>query len=129
MPNMDKRSIASIDEYIAQFKPGVQAILRRLRKLIRETAPTATEKISYQVPTFVLHGNPVYFAAFKRHIGFYPGASAVAAFDGELTAYKRGKGSIQFPIDKPLPLDLIRRIVELRLTENPARDAMRKKKG
>ena len=117
---MDMRDVASIDEYIAQFSPEVQAKLRAIRELIRRAAPAATERISYGIPTFHLNGNLVHFAAFKRHIGFYPTASAVAAFDPELAAYKRAKGSIQFPLDEPLPLDLIRRMVELRVAESMA---------
>jgi uncharacterized protein YdhG (YjbR/CyaY superfamily) len=109
--------IESIDEYIRQFKPDVRAILRELRKAIKERAPGATEKISYQMPTFHLNENLVHFAAFAKHIGFYPTPSAVAAFERELTSYERAKGSIQFPIDQPLPLELIRRMVDFRVAE------------
>jgi uncharacterized protein YdhG (YjbR/CyaY superfamily) len=125
---VDRRNFESIDEYIAQLEPAVQVILRRLRELIREAAPKATERISYQIPTFYQDGNLVHFAAFKRHIGFYPTSSVVAAFESELTAFKRAKGSIQFPIDTPLPLDLIRRMVELRVAETEARAAGRKRR-
>ena len=125
---MEKRSVATIDEYIAQFTPGVQAMLGALRKVISEEAPEATEKIGYGIPTFDLHGNLVHFAAFARHIGFYPTPSAVAAFAGELAAYKSAKGSIQFPIDEPLPLELIRRMVAFRVAENRARAGSRGRK-
>ena len=127
---MEKRAaVASIDEYIRQFAPEVQAKLRKLRKAIQERAPGATEKISYQIPTFHLDGNLVHFAAFARHIGFYPGSSAVAAFERELTAYQRAKGSIQFPVDEPLPLGLIQRIVDFTVAESTRRGAARKGKG
>jgi|WetSurMetagenome_2_1015567.scaffolds.fasta_scaffold28533_4 uncharacterized protein YdhG (YjbR/CyaY superfamily) len=126
---MDSRRVESIDEYIAQFEPQVQAVLQDLRTLIRETAPAAAEKISYRMPTFHLHGNLVYFAAWKRHVGFYPTSSAVAAFASELTAYARAKGSIRFPLDEPLPVDLIRRMVEFRVAENSARAAARKRRS
>jgi uncharacterized protein YdhG (YjbR/CyaY superfamily) len=125
---VNRRNFESIDEYIAQLEPEVQVILRRLRELIREAAPKATERISYQIPTFYQDGNLVHFAAFKRHIGFYPTSSAVAAFESELTAFKRAKGSVQFPIDTPLPLDLIRRMVEFRVAETEARAAGRQRK-
>ncbi|MET1248950.1 DUF1801 domain-containing protein [Sporolactobacillus sp. STCC-11] len=113
-----KTTWQTIDAYIAQFPATVQETLQTLRKVIHEAAPEATEKISYQMPTFVLHGNLVHFAAYTSHIGFYPGASGVAAFQGEVTSYKTSKGTIQFPIDEPLPYDLIRRIVTYRVNEN-----------
>ena len=108
----------NIDEYIRQFLPETQLILNGLRQLIAETAPQAQEKISYQMPTFYLKGNLVHFAAYKNHIGFYPAPSGIAAFQKELSAYKGAKGSVQFPLNKPLPLDLIRAIVEFRVNEN-----------
>ncbi|MDF2659360.1 MAG: hypothetical protein K0Q94_2151 [Paenibacillus sp.] len=114
----DKATFATIDDYISQFPPEVQDILRTLRNVIKEAAPEAKEKISYQMPTFVLHGNLVHFAAYKNHIGFYPAPSGIEAFQQELAAYKGAKGSVQFPIDKPLPYDLIRRIVQYRVAEN-----------
>ena len=89
-----------------------------LRKVIKESAPDAKEKISYQMPTFVLHGNLVHFAAFKNHIGFYPTPNGINAFKHELTEYKGAKGSIQFPIEKPLPYQLISKIVKFRVAEN-----------
>ncbi|MGE5676729.1 MAG: iron chaperone [Pseudomonadota bacterium] len=108
----------SIDEYISQFPAEVQEILIKLRNIIREAAPGAEEKISYQMPAFVLHGNLVYFAAFKKHIGFYPTPSGIEAFREELSGYKGAKGSVQFPIDKPIPYELIDRIVRYRVKEN-----------
>ena len=108
----------SIDEYISKFSPEIQKILIKLRQVIKESAPGAEEKISYQMPAFVLHGNLVYFAAYKNHIGFYPTPSGIVAFKNELSQYKGAKGSVQFPIDKPLPYELISKIVEFRVAEN-----------
>ncbi len=110
----------NIDEYIAQFSPEMQSIMQTVRKVIREAAPQASEKISWQMPTFYLHGNLVHFAANKSHLGFYPGASGVEHFTPELTEYKTSKGAIQFPYSKPLPIELIQRIVKFRVTENEA---------
>lgn len=114
----DKITYESIDDYISRFSPEVQDILTTLRKVIKESAPGATEKISYQMPTFALHGNLVHFAAFKSHIGFYPAPSGIEAFKEELSGYKGAKGSVQFPIDKPLPYELIGNIVKFRVAEN-----------
>jgi uncharacterized protein YdhG (YjbR/CyaY superfamily) len=114
----DKIMFKSIDEYISQFPPEVQEILKKLRKVIKESAPGAEEKISYSMPAFVLHGNLVYFAACKNHIGFYPTPSGIDAFKHELSEYKGAKGSVQFPIDKPLPYELISEIVKFRVAEN-----------
>lgn len=108
----------TIDEYIAGFPQETQKILQEIRAVIRAAAPLAQEKISYQMPTFFLEGNLVHFAAWKNHIGFYPAPSGAQAFAEELSAYESSKGSIRFPIDKPLPLELIRKIVEYRLAEN-----------
>lgn len=108
----------TIDDYIAQFQPEIREILIALRKIIQAAAPDATEKISWQMPTFFLHGNLVHFAAHKNHIGFYPGASGIATFQDELAAYKSSKGAVQFPIGKPLPEQLIGKIVEFRVAEN-----------
>lgn len=114
----DKITYESIDDYISRFSPEVQDILTTLRKVIKESAPGATEKISYQIPTFALHGNLVHFAAYKSHIGFYPAPSGIEAFKEELSGYKGAKGSVQFPIDKPLPYELISKIVKFRVAEN-----------
>jgi len=114
----NKTTFESIDEYIFKFPPEVQEILKMLRKIIKESAPGTKEKISYQMPTFVLHGNLVHFAAHKNHIGFYPTPSGIDAFKHELSEYKGAKGSVQFPIEKPLPYDLISKIVKFRVAEN-----------
>ncbi|MFJ7976741.1 iron chaperone [Peribacillus sp. JNUCC 23] len=113
-----KITFKSIDEYIEQFPLEVQEILNTLRKVIKESAPDAEEKISYQMPTFVLHRNLVHFAAYKNHIGFYPTSSGIAAFKHELSEYKGAKGSVQFPIERPLPYELIKEIVKFRVAEN-----------
>jgi uncharacterized protein YdhG (YjbR/CyaY superfamily) len=116
---MEKTSgFQSIDEYIATFPADVQKILQELRAVIKAAAPEATEKISYQMPTFFLHGNLVHFAAYKNHIGFYPAPRGIEAFKQELSVYKGAKGSVQFPIDQPLPLELVSRIVKFRVAEN-----------
>ena len=113
-----KDSITTIDEYIAQFSGDVQAKLRAMREVIRAAAPDATEKISYQMPTFYLNGNLVHFAALKNHIGFYPAPSGIVRFQDELIPYKSSKGAVQFPLDQPLPLELVARIVQFRVGEN-----------
>jgi uncharacterized protein YdhG (YjbR/CyaY superfamily) len=109
----------NIDEYIAQFPPETQKALQEMRELIHAHAPEATETISYAMPTFDLNGRHlVHFAGYPRHIGFYPIPTGMEAFKEELSRYKTGKGSVQFPLDQPLPYDLIRRIVEFRVAEN-----------
>ena len=120
---MAARSTAnSIDEYIREFPPETRETLEELRALIKAAAPDATETISYAIPTFDLNGRHlVHFAAFKRHIGFYPIPSAIDAFREELEPYESGKGSAQFSLGKPLPVELIRRIVEFRVAENRGR--------
>jgi len=121
--NASSAKPTSIDEYIAGFPPDVQAIMRKIRQTIREAAPEAKEKISYGMPTFTLDGNLVYFGGFEKHIGFYPIPSGIAEFKAELSVYKQGKGSVQFPLDQPIPYDLIRRIVAFRVRENKAKTA------
>ncbi len=108
----------TIDEYIAGFPQDVQKNLQELRAVIRAAAPQAQEKISYQMPAFYFHGNLVYFAAYKGHIGFYPTASGIEYFKEELSGYEISKGTVRFPLDSPLPMDLIRRIVAFRMQEN-----------
>ena len=108
----------NIDEYIMAFPEEVQVILEQVRATIRQAAPGATEKISYAMPTFYLHGNLVYFAAYKNHIGFYPSTSGIIAFQKEISGYKNSKGAVQFPIDQPMPLDLIAEMVKFRAIEN-----------
>ena len=117
-----EKQFKTIDEYIEASPKDVQGILQRLRLTIRKAAPEAVETISYQMPTFKLNGKGlVYFAAFKNHIGLYPIPSGIEAFKKELSEYKLGKGSVQFPIDKPIPYDLVRRIVRFRARENQER--------
>lgn len=112
------RGMNSIDEYIAQFEPAIQDRLQAMRNAIRRAAPDAGEKISYGMPTFVLYGNLVHFAAMKHHIGFYPGASGVEAFRNRLAGFGASKGAIRFLWDQPLPLDLVDEIVRYRVHEN-----------
>jgi uncharacterized protein YdhG (YjbR/CyaY superfamily) len=119
----------TIDEYINRFPEDVRRILNELRQTIKEAAPEARETINYQIPTFTLNGNLVHFAAFPNHIGFYPTPSGMEAFKKELSGYKGAKGSVQFPINEPLPLSLIRRIVEYRVKENRERKQKRKTSG
>ena len=108
----------TIDEYIALFPADVRARLEAVRATIRAAAPDAEERISYQMPTFALKGNLVHFAAQKGYIGFYPTSSGIAAFKDELASYQSTPGAAHFPLDQPLPLDLIRRITEFRVAEN-----------
>ena len=116
---MPRTTAATIDEYIAGFPPETQAVLGEMRALISAAAPDATETISYAIPTFDLNGRHlVHFAGYAKHVGFYPIPSAMTAFAEELAPYKSGKGSAQFPLGEPLPVDLIRRIVEFRVAEN-----------
>ncbi len=112
---------ANIDDYIATFPQEVQVTLEMLRQTIRKAAPDATEKISYQMPTFYLNGNLVHFTAFKKHIGFYPAPSGISEFKDELVKYKTSKGAIQFPIDSALPHTLVKKIVQFRVKENLAK--------
>lgn len=114
----NKSLVNTIDEYIKQFPKDIQQILEKIRATIKEAAPDAVEKISYEIPTFDLYGNLVHFAAFKNHIGFYPAPSGMDAFKDELSKYKGAKGSVQFPLDQPIPYDLISRIVKYRVDEN-----------
>ena len=113
-----RSSAETIDEYIAEFPPETQAKLQELRALIKSLAPDATEIIAYAIPTFDMGGKHlVHFAGYARHIGLYPTPSGMVAFAEELEGYKTGKGTAQFPLDQPLPVDLIRRIVEFRIAE------------
>jgi uncharacterized protein YdhG (YjbR/CyaY superfamily) len=123
-----KKQIETIDEYIATFPKDVQDILEGLRQTIRDSAPGAEETISYQIPAFRLNGVLVYFAAFKNHIGFYPTSSGVTAFKKELSQYEVSKGTIRFPIDKPIPFDLIKKIVKYRVRENLGKKSESQKK-
>ncbi len=118
----------TIDEYIATFPADIQAILQKIRATIRKAAPQAEEAIKYQMPTFVLNGNLVHFAAFKHHIGFYPVPTGIEKFKKELSVYKGAKGSVQFPLDQPIPYGLIGRIVKFRVKENLERAKSKGKK-
>lgn len=119
----------TIDEYIRSFPPEIQEILHQIRATIRAAAPDAQEKISYAMPAFTLHGNLVYFGVFKNHIGFYATPTGHEAFKKELSVYKSGKGSVQFPLDQPMPLELIRAIVAFRVLENTEKAKAKKKKN
>ncbi|MEJ2296512.1 MAG: DUF1801 domain-containing protein [Candidatus Lokiarchaeota archaeon] len=112
------KQIKSIDEYINTFPKEIQEILENLRQIIKTTAPKAEETISYKIPTFKLNGNLVHFAAFKNHIGFYPTPSGIEKFKKELSTYETSKGTIKFPLDQPIPFDLVKKIVEFRVREN-----------
>ena len=116
---MTRRKVfKSIDEYISTFPANVQIILEELRRAIRDAAPQAQEAISYQMPAFKLNGNLVWFAAFKNHIGFYPTSSGIEAFKERLAAYETSKGTVKFPINEPIPFDLVKEIVKFRVKEN-----------
>jgi uncharacterized protein YdhG (YjbR/CyaY superfamily) len=122
---------ANIDEYIATFPESTQQLLQQIRAAISKAAPKAEEAISYAMPTFKLHGNLVHFAGYKHHIGFYPGAGGIAAFKDEINKYKNAKGSVQFPLDKPLPLALVTKITKYRAKQNMEKAALKagKKRG
>ncbi len=117
---------ANIDQYIASFPPDVQKLLQQMRTAVKETAPEATETISYGIPAFRLNGMLVWFGAHTNHIGLYPRGSAIEKFAKELSSYKSAKGSVQFPFDKPLPLDLVKEIVKFRVIENLHRATKKK---
>jgi uncharacterized protein YdhG (YjbR/CyaY superfamily) len=123
-----RKAPKDIDEYIAGFPEDVQAILQKVRATIRAAAPEAEETISYQMPSFRLKGYLVYFAAHKNHIGLYPAPSGIEEFMQELSPYVGGKGSVRFPLDRPIPYDLIARIVKFRAEENLAKAEAKKKK-
>ena len=118
----------NIDEYIADFPPEIQEKLEKIRATIRKAAPKAEEAISYMMPTFKLYGNLVHFAAFKNHIGFFPGAAGVEAFKDELTKYETSKGTIRFPLDQRIPFTLITKIVKFRVAQNLDKAAAKAKK-
>ncbi|MHB9033340.1 MAG: iron chaperone [Anaerolineae bacterium] len=123
-----KAAFTTIDEYIAIFPGDIQRLLKQMREAIRAAAPRASERIAYQMPTFYLEGNLVHFAAHSNHIGFYPTPSGIEAFHQELARYKTSKGAIQFPLDEPLPLELVRKITAFRAQENLAKAAARRRK-
>jgi uncharacterized protein YdhG (YjbR/CyaY superfamily) len=122
----DKPKPTDIDSYIADFPEATQALLQQIRATIQAAAPEATETISYAIPTFVYYGNLVHFAGYKEHIGFYPGAAGIEAFKEDISKYKWAKGSVQFPLNEPLPLDLVTRIVNYRLAQNVAKATKKK---
>jgi uncharacterized protein YdhG (YjbR/CyaY superfamily) len=124
-----KITYSTIDEYIRTFQGDIRKILFELKKVIKTAAPESTEGISYRMPSFYFKGPVVYFAAFKNHVGLYATPIANRVFKKELSVYTTGKGSIQFPIDKPLPLKLISRIVKFKVRENIKKDAEKVKKG
>ena len=113
-----RKHYKTIDEYIKDFPEEIQNILEKMRETIHETAPEATEAISYQIPTFKLNGNLVHFAAFKNHIGFFPTSSGITAFKKELSKYNTSRGTVQFPLGKPIPYGLVKKIVKFRVKEN-----------
>lgn len=117
----------TIDAYIAEFPEEVQVLLQQVRAAIHKAAPKAEEAIKYAMPTFVLNGNLVHFAAYKNHIGFYPAPSGIEGFKEEIAQYKHAKGSVQFPIDKPMPIKLIAKITKYRAEQNAAKTAAKKK--
>lgn len=119
---MKKDSIATVDDYIAGFPSPVKKILSAMRKTIKSAAPNAEELISYQMPAYKYKGVLVYFAAFEKHIGFYATPTGHSAFKKELSQYKTGKGSVQFPLTEPLPLELVKRIVQFRVKENEEKE-------
>lgn len=126
--NSDVAAPRTIDDYIAGFPPEVQEILRKVRQTVRDAAPDAQEAIRYRIPTFVLNGNLVHFAAFKKHIGFYPTPSGTERFKEALAGYAGAKGSVRFPLDKPIPYELIGEIVRFRVKESLERARAREKK-
>lgn len=113
-----RKKFKSIEEYIVTFPKNIQIILEEIRHAVKEVAPEAEETISYQMPAFKLRGSLVWFAAFKNHIGFYPKVSAIEAFKEKLSSYQTSKGTVQFPVDEPIPLDLIKEMVRFRVKEN-----------
>ena len=125
---MKSRAPENIDEYIDGFPNNVQKILQKIRKTIQKAAPDAAEAISYAIPTFKLNGNLVHFAAYKNHIGLYPAPRGDAGFKRELAQYEGGKGTVQFPLDQPVPYDLITRIVKHRISKNKAAASAKKKR-
>ena len=119
----------NVDDYISDFPEDIQSVLEKIRATIRKAAPDALEMISYGIPAFKFQGKPlVYFAAFKNHIGFYPTPTGIKEFEKDLSIYKQGKGSVQFPIDKPMPLELIGKIVKYRVNKNLEMSLTKKKK-
>lgn len=126
--SMKRIAAKTVDEYIQAFPPPVNSLLEKLRKTIKATAPKAEEVISYGIAGYKYHGMLIYFAGYKNHISVYPAPRSDAEFKKELAAYKGGKGTVQFRLDKPLPLDLVKRIVKFRMKANEEKAALKKKK-
>ena len=118
----------TVDEYLSTFAPNTKSMLKAMRETIKQAAPKAEEVISYNMPAFKLNGMLVYYAGYKAHIGFYPVSSAIAAFKKELSSYEQSKGTIRFPLDEPLPLGLITKMVKFRVRENLEKGKLKKKK-
>jgi uncharacterized protein YdhG (YjbR/CyaY superfamily) len=116
--DIDRTPPKDIDEYIAKFPKDVQEVLEKIRATIQKAAPNAEETISYGMPAFTLKGNLVYFAAHKKHIGFYPGSAGIEKFKRELSDYEGAKGTVRFPFGKPIPYDIITMIVKARVKDN-----------
>jgi uncharacterized protein YdhG (YjbR/CyaY superfamily) len=123
-----RKAPRDVDEYISGFPKDVQKKLEQIRATIRKAVPHADETISYQIPTFTLNGNLIYFAAYEKHISVYPAPRESPEFKAELADYAGGKGTVQFPLDRPIPFDLITRIVKFRVKANLAKTAARKKR-
>lgn len=123
---MLKTKQVTIDEYIAGFPAATQKLLEQMRAVIKKAAPAAEEAMKYGIPTFVLNGNLVHFAGYKAHIGFYPAPDGIKTFEKELSGYKSSKGAVQFPLDEPMPLDLITKIVKFRVKQNLEKTPSRK---
>lgn len=128
-PGAPAQAPQTIDDYIAGYEPEVRAILQKVRITVAKAAPGATEAIKYRLPTFILHGNLIHFGAFQNHIGFYALPSGHAKFRRELAAYASGKGSVQFPLDQPMPYALITQIVKFRVEENLGKAAKKRKRA
>ena len=124
----DRIETKTIDQYISGYPEDVQRILQKIRKIVGKAAPGAQETIKYQIPTFTLNGNLVHFGAFKNHIGFYPAPSGTEKFKKELSIYQGAKGSVRFPLDKPIPYDLISQIVKFRVKETLEKAAAKGRK-
>lgn len=125
---LSKVVVENIDQFIAQYPPEIQEILQKVRQTIHEAVPEAKEKIAYGIPTFTLEGNLVHFSAFTSHIGFYPDPRGIDQFIEKLAKYRSGKGTIQFPIDEPIPYDLIREVTLWRAADNLEKAALKKLK-
>jgi uncharacterized protein YdhG (YjbR/CyaY superfamily) len=124
----ENTSPQTIDEFIVKFPEEIQAILQKIRQIIHTAAPDAQETIKYGIPTFTLNGNLVHFSAYKHHVGFYPAPSGIEKFNQELALYKKSKGAIQFPLDQPIPYELIKQIVQYRVEENIEKAQAKQKK-